>query len=89
MSVLELGAAEKSYLPEDLKLSRHIGCGLSKSQMEKNSALTENFETNLNDVETEKFVKSDDLRKFLAEPVDAVIMANTIDFLTSPREVFR
>eukprot|EP00957_Ditylum_brightwellii_P040405 3057709-Ditylum_brightwellii.AAC.1 len=48
MSVVEFGAAEKSYLPEGLKLGRHVGVGASSSQMEKNPALTESFVVDLN-----------------------------------------
>ena len=40
MSVLELGAAEKSYLPENLKLSRHVGVGLNDKLMGENPSLT-------------------------------------------------
>ena len=43
MSVLELGAAENSYLPEGLKLNRHVGVGAVKSQMESNPSITESF----------------------------------------------
>jgi hypothetical protein len=89
MSVLELGAAEDSYLPEGLKLSRHVGVGANKALMEQNSALTESFVVNLNDVIEEQGVNSDELRALGADTFDAILMANTIDFLTSPREVFR
>lgn len=89
MSVLELGAAEDSYLPEGLKLSRHVGVGANKQLMEQNSALTESFVVNLNDVVEEQGVNSDELRALGADTFDAILMANTIDFLTSPREVFR
>lgn len=89
MSVLELGAAEESYLPEGLKLSRHVGVGASKNLMNKNSALTESMVVDLNDVEAEKGVNSDELRRLASEPFDVIISANTIDFLTNPREVFK
>lgn len=89
MSVLELGAAEKSYLPEELKLSRHVGVGANQALMDQNSALTESFVANLNDVVEEQGVKSEKLSNLGADKFDAVIMANTVDFLTSPREVFR
>lgn len=89
MSVLELGAAEESYLPEGVKLARHVGVGASQTLMDKNPALTEALVVNLNDVEEEKGVNSEDLRRLSAEPFDAIIMANTIDFLTNPREVFK
>ena len=89
MSVLELGAAEESYLPEGLKLARHVGVGASQAQMAKNPALTESLIVNLNDVEEEKGVNSEELRRLSSEPFDVIIMTNTIDFLTDPREVFK
>mmetsp|Transcript_7158 Transcript_7158/g.10124 ORF Transcript_7158/g.10124 Transcript_7158/m.10124 type:complete len:653 (+) Transcript_7158:144-2102(+) len=89
MSILELGAAENSYLPDDLKPSRHIGVGLSTKLMGENPSLTETMVVDLNDVVEEQYVNSEELRGLASEPFDAVIMANTIDFLTSPREVFR
>lgn len=89
MSVLELGAAEESYLPEGLKLSRHVGVGANKALMEKNPALTESYVVDLNDVEEGKGVSSDELKKLSTDPFDVIIMANTIDFLTKPREVYK
>mmetsp|Transcript_2795 Transcript_2795/g.4290 ORF Transcript_2795/g.4290 Transcript_2795/m.4290 type:complete len:641 (-) Transcript_2795:122-2044(-) len=89
MSVVEFGAAEKSYLPEGLKLGRHVGVGASSSQMEKNPALTESFVVDLNNVVPEFDVDSDDIRQLGNDTFDVVLMANTIDFLTNPREVFR
>lgn len=89
MSVLELGAAENSYLPEGLKLSRHIGVGANKKLMDQNPALSERFVVDLNNVIKDRDVDSDDLRRLASEPFDAIIMANTIDYLTNPREVYR
>jgi SAM-dependent methyltransferase len=89
MSVLELGAGANSYLPEDLKLSRHVGVGASESAMKKNAALTESMAIDLNNVIDNRDVDSDDLRKLATEPFDVILLANTVAFLTSPREVFR
>ncbi len=89
MQVLELGAAENSYLPEGLKLSRHVGVGANQALMDRNSALTESLLVNLNDVIEEQGVNSEELALLGAGTFDAVIMANTVDFLTSPREVLR
>lgn len=89
MDVLELGAAEESYLPEGLKLSSHIGVGACQSLMDKNPALTKSFVTNLNDVIPENGMKSEELRAMGTNKFDVILMANTIDFLTNPREVFR
>jgi len=89
MSVLELGAAENSYLPEGLKLNRHVGVGAVKSQMESNPSITESFVVDLNDVVEDEGIKSVELAELGRDTFDAVIMANTIDFLNNPREVFK
>ena len=89
MAVLEFGAAEDSYLPDGLQLSRHVGIGANKALMEENSALTESLVADLNDVVEEFGVNSDELKALGAGSFDVILMANTIDFLTSPREVFR
>jgi len=89
MSVLELGAAEKSYLPENLKLSRHVGVGLNDKLMDANPSLTEKVIVNLNKVVEEGDIDSDELRRLTDEPFDAIIMANTADYLMHPREVFK
>lgn len=89
MSVLELGAAENSYLPEGLKLNKHVGVGAVKSQMEANPSITESYIVDLNDVVEDEGVKSEELADLGRDTFDAVIMANTIDFLINPREVFK
>jgi len=89
MSVLEFGAAEKSYLPEGLNLARHVGVGLSVGQMAQNEAITETLEVDLNKVVTENGVDSDDLRALGGNTFDVVLMANTLDFLENPREVYK
>ena len=70
MSVLELGAAEESYMPEGLKLSRHVGVGASQVQLAKNPALTESLVVDLNDVEEEKGVNSEELKRLSSEPFE-------------------
>ncbi len=89
MSILEFGAAENSYLPDDIKPSRHVGVGLNTKLMGENPSLTSRIEVNLNNVIDDETVDSDELRKLTAEPFDIIIMSNTIDFLTRPREVYR
>lgn len=90
-----MGAAERSYLPSNLRPSRHVGVGAVLSQMEENPSITESLVLDLNRVindeglDSEKFEmlfsgSGDDDMRF-----DAVIMANTIDFLNHPREVFK
>ena len=41
MSILELGAAEESYLPEGIRPSRHVGVGANAKLMNENPSLTE------------------------------------------------
>lgn len=89
MSVLEFGAAENSYLPKDLKLGRHVGVGANQFAMDKNPSLTESLVVDLNVVVPDRDVDNDELRSLASEPFDAIIMTNTVDFLTNPREVFR
>jgi hypothetical protein len=89
MSVLELGAAEKSYLPENLNLARHVGVGLNDKLMEENPSLTEKVIVDLNKVLQDGDVDSDELRLLKEEPFDVIIMANTADYLMHPREVFK
>lgn len=89
MSILELGAAEESYLPNAITPSRHVGVGANPVMMNKNPSLTESLVVDLNKVVEGRDVDNDDFRRLAQEPFDAVLMANTIDFLTSPREVFR
>lgn len=89
MSVLELGAAEESYLPDGLKLNRHVGIGAVKSQMDQNPSITESYVVDLNDVVDDIGIKSVDVSNLGEDNFDAIIMANTIDFLNNPREVFK
>ena len=89
MSVLELGAAEESYLPEGLKLNRHVGIGAVKSQMEQNPSITDSYVVDLNDVVEDNGIKSVDFSNLGEDTFDAIIMANTIDFINNPREVFK
>lgn len=90
MTVLELGAAENSYLPQQLKLARHVGVGLNKELMETNPSLTDTLVVNLDVVEEEVGVKSDELNSAFGEnSFDAILVANTVEFLTQPREVFK
>ena len=89
MSVLEFGAAEDSYLPEDISLERHVGVSLSPSLMEKNERLTERMVVDLNDVIQEVGVNSEDLYALGSDQFDAILMSNTVEFLSNPREVYK
>jgi len=87
MDILELGAAEESYLPENIKLNRLLGVGLSPELMEQNPSLTERMVIDLNKVSLD--VGVEELESLGSDSFDAILMANTIDFLTDPKEVFR
>jgi len=87
MSILEFGAGANSYLP--IQPSRHVGVSASPQAMQQNPSLSETLVIDLNKVVPDRDVDSDDLRKLASEPFDAIIMTNTVEYLTSPREVFR
>lgn len=89
MSVLELGAATNSYLPPDLKLQKHVGVGAVQSQLDVNPSLTDSMVLDLNKVTDGVGIDSQQFGVLCNEEFDAVIMANTIDFLNHPREVFK
>lgn len=89
MSILEFGAAEDSYIPDDIKPARHVGVGLNTKLMAENPSLTDRLQVNLNTVIENQTVDSEELRQLATEPFDAIIMTNTIDFLMHPREVYR
>ena len=89
MSILEFGAAEDSYLPKNMQFSRHVGVGGSNILMDRNPSLSERLVVDLNKVVKDRDIDDDNLRRLAQEPFDAIIMANTVDYLTSPREVFR
>ena len=89
MSVLELGAADNSYLPPTLKLNKHVGVGAVQSQMDANPSITSSLIVDLNNVVDDDGVDSAEFTELCDEGFDAVIMANTIDFLNHPREVFK
>lgn len=97
MSILEFGAAENSYLPSDFKASQHVGISLSKDLMDKNPSLTEKFVIDIDTVVDDVGIDSDEIRTLEEEALnseddglfDIVLMTNTIDFLTNPREIFK
>jgi len=89
MSILELGAATNSYLPQGFTPSRHVGVGANMEQMNQNPSLTDKLIVDLNNAIEDRDVDSDELRTLSKEPFDAIIMSNTVQYLTSPREVFR
>ena len=98
MSILEFGAADQSYLPSNLQLKQHVGIGAIQEQMDMNPSLTSSMVLDLNDVVDDVGLRGEEeLMRTLQmkngedeeKGFDAIIMANTIDFLVSPREVFK
>jgi len=89
MRVLEFGAAEDSYLPESLVLARHVGVGANKGLMNKNPSLSEVIVADLNDATPGEGLKSSDILSLGDNVFDVILMANTVEFLTSPTELFR
>ena len=91
MSILELGAAENSYLPPSLKPNKHVGVGAVKSQMDANPSITSSYVVDLNKVVEDEGLDSSEFDELCGNEggFDAIIMANTIDFLNHPREVFK
>ncbi len=89
MRVLEFGAAEESYLPENLVLARHVGIGANRGLMTKNVALSEVIVADLNDVTPGEGLKSSEILSLGENIFDVILMANTVEFLTSPTELFR
>lgn len=61
--------------------------GLSPELMEQNPSLTERMVIDLNKVSPD--VGVEELESLGSDSFDAILMANTIDFLTDPKEVFR
>lgn len=88
-AILELGAAENSYLPSTLQPSRHVGISLSPDLMSQNPSLTDRLTIDLNDVIPEIGIADSQMSSLGEGTFDAVIVTNTVDFLTRPREVFR
>jgi hypothetical protein len=103
MSILELGAAEQSYLPSNLQLTKHVGVGAVQSQMDNNPSITSSIVIDLNSVIDDVGLDSNEFDTLFTTTTtntndsednednrfDAVIMANTIEFLNHPREVFK
>lgn len=57
--------------------------------MEANPSITESLVVDLNKVVSDEGVDNEEFGMLCNEQFDAIIMANTIDFLNNPREVFK
>ena len=69
---------------------KHVGVGAVQSQMDSNPSITSSYVVDLNNVIEDVGLNNVDFKEDLEKgEYDAVIMANTIDFLINPREVFK
>ena len=80
MHVLDLMSSWQSHIPAALHLSRVVGLGLNRKELEKNSQLSDFMVHDLN---------ADTLLPFDSNSFDAVINAASVEYLTYPLEVFR
>jgi SAM-dependent methyltransferase len=80
--ILDLGAGEQSPLPTSLNPQEVVGVGASEAEMEPNPSLAQKVVLDLNAGEAFRLPFEDG-------SFDAVVCANTIEYLTDPRPVFR
>lgn len=82
-TILEIGASAHSYLPPSIvPPARLVGIGVNEEEMNANPSLTERVIQDLNaDPSLPPSLESDSF--------DAVLIANTMEFLVQPREVLR
>lgn len=78
--ILDLMAGWDSHIPPTLKPSKVVGLGLNETELAENTALTETVIHDLN---------KDPNLPFPDGSFDAVINTVSVDYLTSPVEVFR
>jgi SAM-dependent methyltransferase len=80
MQVLDLMSSWQSHIPAGLHLSRLVGLGLNRIELEKNSQLSEFMVHDMN---------TDTLLPFDSNTFDAVINTASVEYLTNPLAVFR
>ena len=78
--ILDLMAGWNSHMPEKIKPSKMVGLGLNRNELLKNQHLTE---TVIHDLNAEPTLP------FQNDIFDAVINTVSIDYMTSPLEIFR
>uniref|UniRef100_A0A0G4HA01 Methyltransferase type 11 domain-containing protein n=1 Tax=Chromera velia CCMP2878 TaxID=1169474 RepID=A0A0G4HA01_9ALVE len=81
MSVLDIGAAENSYIPEEIETDQTIGIGVREDELANNPCLTDYMTKNLNE-ETS-------LSEFRNNAFDVVTMHSTIQYMKAPRELLK
>lgn len=86
MDVLEFGASSNSYTSE-IKFNSHVGIAPTNKYMSSNPSLTETINLDLNACTDD--IGVDDFPETLYNKYDVVLISNTVDFLTSPKEVFK
>jgi len=79
MRVLDLMSSWQSHVPSDVGLSALTGLGLNREELEKNRALTDRVVHDLNE---------NPLLPFTNGEYDAVICANSVEYLVHPEAVF-
>ena len=80
MHVLDLMSSWQSHIPARLHLSRLVGLGLNRNELEKNSQLSESMVHDLN---------ADDMLPFDSNSFDAIINTASVEYLTDPLAIFR
>jgi SAM-dependent methyltransferase/FKBP-type peptidyl-prolyl cis-trans isomerase 2 len=80
MHVLDLMSSWQSHIPARLHLSRLVGLGLNRNELEKNSQLSEFLIQDLN---------ADASLPFDSNTFDAVINTASVEYLIDPLSVFR
>eukprot|EP00640_Fibrocapsa_japonica_P000093 CAMPEP_0113938004 /NCGR_PEP_ID=MMETSP1339-20121228/4449_1 /TAXON_ID=94617 /ORGANISM="Fibrocapsa japonica" /LENGTH=546 /DNA_ID=CAMNT_0000940931 /DNA_START=71 /DNA_END=1711 /DNA_ORIENTATION=+ /assembly_acc=CAM_ASM_000762 len=78
--VLEIGASFKSYLPTNISYASVVGLGMQMEEMNKNEMLTERVAQDLN---------QDVTLPFEDDSFDHIVIANTIEFMVKPKELYR
>eukprot|EP00612_Vaucheria_litorea_P004777 CAMPEP_0171462196 /NCGR_PEP_ID=MMETSP0945-20130129/6331_1 /TAXON_ID=109269 /ORGANISM="Vaucheria litorea, Strain CCMP2940" /LENGTH=498 /DNA_ID=CAMNT_0011988675 /DNA_START=134 /DNA_END=1630 /DNA_ORIENTATION=- len=79
-NILEIGASAHSYIPKGLAQSRHVGIGLSKTEMDENSDLTE--------PPIEQDLNVNSYLDFEESAFDVVLITNSVEFFTRPKILF-
>ncbi len=77
--IFDMMSSFESYLPESMTFAEVIGLGMNSAELAANPRLTDSFVLNLN---------AEQALPFDSESVDAVLCANSIEYLQKPLEVF-
>jgi len=80
VDVLDLCSSWISHLPEDLPLGRVVGVGMNEEELAANKQLTEYYVQDMN--------KKPNLNRLEDESFDVICNVVSVDYLTSPKEIF-